>query len=56
MTTNQRVTNMYEVINYRQGNKVVGTYKTMKAARRAVDRLDNAYGAYSHRARKVGDV
>ena len=40
---------MYQVINYRQGNKVVGIYKTRKSAKRAVDRLDNAYGAYSFR-------
>lgn len=40
---------MYQVINYRQGNKVVGIYKTRQAGKRAVDRLDNIYGAYSHR-------
>ena len=32
---------MYQVINYRKGNIVAGTYKTRQAARRAVDRLDN---------------
>lgn len=46
---------MYQVINYRQGNKVIGTYKTRRAASRAVDRLDNAYGAYSYRVVKVGE-
>jgi len=46
---------MYQVINYRQGNKIVGTYKTLNRARRAVDRLDNAYGAYSYRVVKVGE-
>lgn len=44
---------MFEVINYRKGNVVVGKYKTRKAASRAVDRLDNAYGAYSYRVREV---
>jgi hypothetical protein len=44
---------MYQVINYRKGNKVVGIYKTRRAANRAVDRLDNAYGAYSYRVAAI---
>jgi len=46
---------MYQVINYRNGNKVVGRYKTRAGARRAVDRLDNAYGGYSYRVIKIID-
>jgi hypothetical protein len=44
---------MYEVINYRQGNVRVGIYKTRESASRAVDRLDNKYGAYSYRVRLI---
>jgi len=43
---------MYEVID-RQTGKQVGIYKTHKTARRAVDRLDNAYGGYRYYARQI---
>jgi len=42
----------YHVVNNRTGG-VVGRYSTMKRARRAVDRHDNAYGGYAHSIRKV---
>ena len=38
---------MFQVINQRT-KQVVGNRKTRKAARRLVDKLDNAYGAYVH--------
>jgi hypothetical protein len=43
----------YRVVNYREGNRVVGKYTTLKGARRAVDRLDNEYGAYSFRVETI---
>jgi hypothetical protein len=45
--TNSEIKTMYQVID-RQTKKVMGTYKTRKAAKRAVDRLDNEYGAYRY--------
>ena len=46
----------HEVIDPREGGKVKGKYQSATAARRAVDRLDNEYGAYRYRARKIGGV
>jgi hypothetical protein len=43
---------MYEVIDF-QTKKRMGVYKTLKAARRAVDRLDNEYGGYRYQANKI---
>lgn len=43
---------MYEVID-RKTAQVVGIYKTLKTARRAVDRLDNIYGGYRYHHRRV---
>lgn len=43
---------MYNVID-RQTGKIVGTYKTLKTARRAVDRLDNVYGGYRYHHVKI---
>lgn len=40
----------YQVV---KNGLVVGTYSTKKRARRAIDRLDNAYGAYVHSLRIV---
>lgn len=37
----------YRIFNRRTGSHVA-TCKTLKGARRAVDRRDNAYGAYVH--------
>ena len=45
---------MYQVID-RQTKKVVGIYKTLKSASRAVDRLDNAYGAYRYFQKRISD-
>lgn len=42
-----RVNKMYQVIDGKTG-AVVGTYKTRKTAKRAVDRLDNIYGGYRY--------
>jgi hypothetical protein len=42
----------YEIVDGQTGAKV-GTAKTRAAASRAVDRRDNAYGAYRYRARAV---
>lgn len=43
---------MYQVIN-RMTNAVVGTYQTRSRARNAVDKKDNAYGAYIHFIKEV---
>ena len=42
----------YEIID-RQTGSVVATAKTRNGATRAVDRRDNAYGAYRYTARPV---
>lgn len=42
----------YQVIN-RKTNTIVGTYSTKQRARNAVDKKDNAYGAYVHSIREV---
>lgn len=39
----------YDIIDGHTGLKA-GTAKTLQAARRAVDRRDNAYGTYRYRA------
>jgi hypothetical protein len=45
---------MYIVIDTRTGLQATRTiYKTRRAASRAVDRLDNAYGAYRYQVRNV---
>jgi hypothetical protein len=43
---------MFQVID-RQTGKIMGTYKTSRAASRAVDRLDNEYGGYRYYKREV---
>lgn len=42
----------YDIID-RQTGKIVGSAKTRVAATRAVDRRDNAYGAYRYTAQAV---
>ena len=44
---------IYEIIDSHTG-KVVGTAKTVKAARNSVDRRDLAYGGYRFSYRPVG--
>lgn len=44
---------VYEVIDPRDGNRVVGKYKSASRARSKRDALDNKYGAYRYRVRKV---
>lgn len=41
----------YQVTDSRT-NTVIGYYQTLARATRAVDRLDNAYGAYRYRAER----
>jgi hypothetical protein len=43
----------HEVIDPRDGNKVMGRYQSAAAARRGRDRLDNIYGAYRYRVREL---
>ncbi len=43
----------YEVVDTQTG-KVVGTVKSLKAASRKVDKLDNEYGAYRYVYRRAG--
>ena len=43
----------HEVIDPRDGNKVMGRYQSAAAARRGRDRLDNIYGAYRYRVREI---
>lgn len=45
---------MYVVVD-KLTKKVMGTYKTRRTASNAVDRLDNAYGAYKYQAVKLQD-
>lgn len=40
---------IYQVVNYRKGNIVVGNFLKRSTAKKKVDKLDNAYGAYSYR-------
>jgi len=42
----------YEIIDRRTGSKV-GEAKTLKGARRSVDRRDRAYGSYNHAIREA---
>jgi hypothetical protein len=42
---------MYEILD-KQTGRVVATVKTLKDASRAVDRRDNAYGAYRYYHRR----
>lgn len=42
----------YEIVDGQTG-QVVGSAKTRAGASRAVDRRDNAYGAYRYRARPI---
>lgn len=39
---------MYQVVDLKDGRKVVGEYKSRKRASNRVDKLDNAYGAYRY--------
>lgn len=43
---------MYRVID-RQTNKVMGIYKTLRSACRAVNRLDNIYGGYRYQKQLI---
>ncbi len=43
---------MYNVVD-RQTQKIVGTYATLKAARRSADRKDLQYGAIRYLVRPV---
>ena len=42
----------YHIIDRRTGG-VVGQAKTLKGARRSVDKRDNTYGAYIHHIRRI---
>lgn len=44
--------NNYEIVD-RQTGAVVGHAKTLKGARRSVDRRDNAYGSYRYFSRPI---
>lgn len=46
---------MYQVIDRKTGN-IIGTYKTRISARRAVDRLDNQYGACRYYHKRIENV
>ena len=46
---------MYEVYN-RNTKQVVGTYSSKQRARTAMDKKDNAYGAYVHGVRPKAAV
>jgi len=46
---------MYEIIDRHTG-RVVGKASTLHSAIRAVDRRDNAYGAYRYYHRKVSET
>jgi hypothetical protein len=41
------------VVDPRDGNKVMGRYQSVEAARRGADRLDNKYGAYRYQVREI---
>ena len=43
----------HEVIDPRNGNKVMGQYQSAAAARRGQDRLDNIYGGYRYKVRQI---
>jgi hypothetical protein len=40
---------MYKIVNIKTG-ETVGKASSLQSARRKVDKLDNAYGAYIHQA------
>jgi len=44
----------HQVVHAKTGN-VVGKYKSLKAASRAADKKDNAYGAVAHRVVPIGE-
>jgi len=44
----------HKVVHVKTGN-VVGKYKSLKAASRAVDRKDNAYGGYAHTIQRIDE-
>lgn len=44
----------HEVVDPRNGNKVMGRYQSMAAARRGRDRFDDKYGGYRYQARESG--
>ena len=41
------------VVDPRDGNKVMGRYQSIEAARRGQDRLDNEYGGYRYQIREI---
>ena len=41
------------VVDPRNGNKVMGRYQSIQAARRGQDRLDNEYGGYRYQIREI---
>ena len=43
----------YEVVDPRDNNKVMGQYQSVETARAGRDRLDNKYGGYRYRVRKI---
>ena len=43
---------MYQVIDRKTG-EIVGNYKTLKTAKRAVDRKDNKYGGCRYYHKKI---
>ena len=43
----------HEVVDPRDGDKVMGQYQSAAAARRGADRLDNKYGAYRYKVREI---
>ena len=45
---------MFQIISL-QTTAVVGQRKTLKSARRLVDKLDNTHGAYTHAIRELSD-
>lgn len=44
----------HQVVDPQNGRKVMGKYQSASAARKAVDRLDNAYGAYRYKVEPIG--
>ena len=44
---------MYEIYNRRTQQVIGKPYSCVKRARRRVDTLDNAYGAYAHTVRMI---
>ena len=50
--TNKEYT--HKVVHNKTGN-IVGKYTSLKAATRAADKKDNAYGGYAHQVRRIDD-